>query len=177
MISRTTLSLLLLFNLQAVAQSTHKTTKEEIIGTWSLELVDNILPDGSRIQLYGAEPKGLLIFDANGNYSLQIMSSTRMRFSGNDKAKGTPEENAAAVKGTNTHFGRYTFNEEDQTITFHIDHAFFPNWEGTEQKRTFTLANDVLKYNVPVPTSGGAAVRGEVVWRKKLPRKKNFSYA
>ena len=144
----------------------HNISKEDIVGTWSLVLVDNLLPDGTRVHLYGDEPKGILIFDSKGNYALQIMSSDRVRFAGNDKAKGTPEENVSAVKGTNTHFGRYTLNAEDQSITFHIDHAFFRNWEGTEQKRSFTLVNDVLKYNVPVPTTGGAAVKGEVEWRK-----------
>jgi hypothetical protein len=144
----------------------NKVSKEELVGTWALVLVDNIAPDGSRTKLYGPEPKGILVFDAHGNYSLQIMRKNRTKFSANDKAKGTAEENESIVKGTNTHFGKYSVNEADQTITFQIETAFFPNWEGTSQKRTFTIVDNVLKYDVPVPTTGGAGTKGEVAWRK-----------
>ncbi|WP_333821093.1 lipocalin-like domain-containing protein [Ohtaekwangia sp.] len=142
-------------------------SSNKLIGTWTLVLVDNILPDGSRVELYGPSPQGILMFDEHGNYALQIFRSGRAKFAANDKAQGTPEEYKAAVQGSNAHFGKYTVNEADGTITFHIAHASYPNWEGTEQKRTFTLSKDELKYTVPTPTTGGSAT-GEVVWRRNL---------
>ena len=137
----------------------------KLIGTYALVAVDNILADGSRIHLYGDAPQGLLIFDGQGNYALQIFSQGRQKFAANDKGKGTDEENRAAVKGSNAHFGTYTIDEANGTVTFNIQHASFPNWEGTQQKRPFTLIGSVFKYTVPAPTTGGA-VTGEVVWRK-----------
>jgi hypothetical protein len=142
-----------------------KTRATQLVGTWSLVLVDNVLADGGRIHLYGPDPQGILTFDAEGRYSLQIYRLGRPKLASNDKAKGTPEENSAAVQGANSHFGRYSINETDRTVTFFIDHASFANWEGTQQKRSFTLAADHLKYTVPVPTSGGAAT-GEVEWER-----------
>ncbi|HEY9046821.1 MAG TPA: lipocalin-like domain-containing protein [Ohtaekwangia sp.] len=136
-----------------------------LTGTWTLVLVDNILSDGSRVELYGPSPQGILVFDQHGNYTLQIFRTGRAKFAANDKAQGTPEEYKAAVQGSNAHFGKYTVNETDGTITFHIEHASYPNWEGTEQKRTFTLINNELKYTVPTPTTGGSAT-GEVVWKR-----------
>jgi hypothetical protein len=161
-----TISLLLLTT-NALAQQA--TPKQKLIGTWTLVFVDNVLPDGSRIQLYGPNPQGILTLGANGRYALQIFRAGRPRFAANDKSKGTPEENQAAVQGSNSHFGRYSVNESDHTITFHIEHASFPNWEGTEQKRSFTItstaAGDELKYTVPAPTTGTAAT-GEVGWKR-----------
>lgn len=140
-------------------------TASPLAGTWALVLVDNVLPDGSRVELYGPGPQGRLVFDDHGQYALQIFRAVRPKFAANDKGKGTPEENQAAVQGSNAHFGRYTVDETAHTITFSIEHASFPNWEGTVQKRTFTLVGDDLKYTVPTPTTGVAAT-GEVVWRR-----------
>jgi hypothetical protein len=148
-----------------LARAQQPTLKEQLVGTWSLVLVDNILPDHSRVALYGPNPQGILTFDANGHYSLQILRSGRARFAANDKSKGTPEENQATVQGTNCHFGTYTVNDADGSITFHIEHASFPNWEGTEQKRPLVLKGDTLTYTVPNPTTGNGAT-GEVSWRR-----------
>ena len=139
--------------------------QEQLVGVWSLVLVDNVLPDGSRIQLYGPDPQGILMLEAGGRYSLQIYRSNRAKFASSDKAKGTPEENSALVQGANSHFGRYSIDAAGKAVTFIIEHASFPNWDGTEQKRAFTLSGDRLKYTVPTPTTGGTAI-GEVEWHR-----------
>ncbi|MBU8900305.1 hypothetical protein DRW03_07330 [Corallococcus sp. H22C18031201] len=148
------------------ADARGKSVADQLVGTWTLVLVDNVLPDGTRVQLYGAQPQGLLMFDGQGRYSLHILRAGRTRFAASDKSQGTPEENQATVRGTNSHFGRYSVDEKERTLTFHIDHASFPNWEGTEQRRTFTLTGDELKYIVPAPTTGGTGTLGEVQWRR-----------
>ncbi len=159
--------LLILAGSGGAAAERQDTREEKLVGTWSLVLVDNVLPDGGRIHLYGPEPRGLLLFDAAGRYSLQIYGAGRAKFASGDKGEGTPEENGAAVRGTNAHFGRYALDAAGHSVTFRIEHALFPNWEGTEQKRSFTLVGDRLKYTVPTPTTGQAAI-GEVEW-KRLP--------
>ncbi|MCU1323303.1 MAG: hypothetical protein JWM43_2952 [Acidobacteriaceae bacterium] len=138
---------------------------QQLVGTWSLVMVDNVLSDGSRVHLYGDAPQGVLTFDAEGHYALQILRSDRPKFAANDKSKGTEAENLAAVRGSNTHFGMYSVNEQAHTVTFSIEHAFFPNWEGTKQTRTFRLMGDRFRYVVPTPTTGGN-VTGEVEWRR-----------
>jgi hypothetical protein len=75
---------------------------------------------------------------------------------------GTAEENKATVQGANPHWGTYSVNGTDKTIDFKIEHAFFPNWEGTEQKRPFTLIGDQLRYTATASTGGMA----ELVWRR-----------
>jgi hypothetical protein len=137
----------------------------DIAGIYSLIAVDNILADGSRVHLYGDNPQGLLVLDKNGRYALQIFSQGRVKFVANDKSKGTDEENREAVKGSNAHFGTYSVDNTTGIIIFYIDHASFPNWEGTQQKRPFTLVGNVFKYTVPAPTTGAAAT-GEVEWKR-----------
>ena len=136
-----------------------------IAGTFLLIAVDNILPDGSRVHLYGDAPQGLLMLDTMGHYALQIFSQGRPKFAAGDKSKGTDAENREAVKGSNAHFGTYNIDIPTHSIIFNIEHASFPNWEGTRQKRPFTLVGDILKYTVPVPTTGGTAT-GEVEWKR-----------
>ena len=88
-----------------------------------------------------------------------------MPVAANDKSRGTPAEYQAAVQGSNAHFGTYVVDEAAGTVTFRIEHASYPNWEGTEQRRPYTVAGDVLTYTVPAPTTGNGAV-GEVGWRR-----------
>jgi hypothetical protein len=115
--------------------------------------VDNTNPDGTKVQNFGPNPQGMLTFDASGRYSLQLCRSGRVKFASNNRnEEGNP------------HWGRYVVNETDHTITFRIEHAMFSNWEGTEQKRAFTITGDQLsKYIVPTASTGGTA---EVLWRR-----------
>ena len=136
-----------------------------LAGAWILVRADNVAVDGTRTMLYGPDPQGFLTFDDHGRYALQILRVDRPKFASGDKAKGSTEEYRAAVTGSNAHFGRYVVDPAARTLTFHIDHASFPNWEGTVQVRRFTLMGDHLTYVVPVPTSG-AGVVGEVEWRR-----------
>jgi hypothetical protein len=137
----------------------------DLVGSWTLVSADSVLPDGTRTQPYGAEPDGVLVFDAAGRYSVQIYRHGRAPFASGDKSHGTPEEYRATSEGMNAHFGTYVLDDVGRTLTFHIVHASFPNWEGTDQKRMITLHDGVLRYTVPVTTTGKNAV-GEVTWRR-----------
>lgn len=137
-----------------------------LVGTWSLMAVENTYADGRVTYPYGKNPAGRMILTNGGDYSIQILKSDRPHVAANNKAKGTHQENAALVKGSNSHFGRYVVDESKYTITFDVRHAFFPNWEGHLQVRSYTLKDKVLTYIVTNTTSGGK-VKARVVWQKK----------
>jgi Lipocalin-like domain len=147
----------------AAAQDTSQ--KNRLIGTWKLKLVENTLPDGSKVHPYGTDAQGLLMFDAGGHYALQIMSADRPKYAANDKNKGTADEYRATVVGSNCHFGRYEVNERDHTVTFHVEHATFTNWEGTTQILPFQIDGDEYTNKIR-PTQGGTGVTAEVVWKR-----------
>jgi hypothetical protein len=131
-------------------------TAKDLVGAWVP--VSNVAEQGgAKIQPYGPNPQGMLIFDANGRYGLILSRSDVPKFASNSRTKGTDEENKAVVQGTISHFGRYSVNEADKSITFHIESSTFPNFNGVEQKRPFTLAGDQLTYTVPGSSVGGTA--------------------
>jgi hypothetical protein len=156
-------SILLVF---AFLNATLSIAQEKLVGSWSLVSIDNIYPDNSRVHPYGENPKGLLIFDANGNYAIQILKAVRSKIVSGDKNNCTAEENATLVQGSNSHFGKYKINEKEKIIVFKIESASFPNWEGTTQKRSYICTENEIKYVVTNTTQGGQSMIAEVVWRK-----------
>ncbi|MEN2401384.1 lipocalin-like domain-containing protein [Flavobacterium sp. MC2016-06] len=147
----------------AVAQKMKQTA---LLGSWKLISVENINADGTKTFPYGTDPKGILFFDGNENYAIQIYKKERTKIISGDKNNCTPEENASIVQGSNSHFGQYEIDETTKTITFKIKTASFPNWENTEQKRSYTYNNDELKYVVANTTQGGKSVTAVVIWKK-----------
>jgi hypothetical protein len=135
----------------------------QIVGAWTYVAVDTVGQDGSRVPMYGSNPHGVVIFDDSGHYALVNARSDLPRFASNNRLQGTPEEYRAVVHGTIAHFGTYTVNEADKTITFRIQTSTFPNWDGVEQKRPFTLVGDELKWTTPNASGGGV---GEIVLRR-----------
>lgn len=137
-----------------------------LAGTWILSHTEELKADGTRIQNYGPNARGLLLVDNSGRYSLQIFRKDRPHFISNDKLHGTPEEYRAAVTGISTHIGEIEAHPKERILVFKIEAAAFPNWEGTQQKRRYKLVGDTLSYEVP-PTADGTIARS--VWRKCGP--------
>jgi hypothetical protein len=146
--------------------NSNKPLKEQLIGTWTLVSVDNIYPDSSRVHPYGENPKGMLVFDNRSNYAIQIYKAIRPKIASGDKNICTPEESKALIQGSNAHFGKYTVDEAKHTITFKVNHASFPNWEGIDQERTYIYTANRISYVVTHTTQGGKAVVAEVVWKR-----------
>src|SRR5258706_10666843 len=134
----------------AVAQ-----TAKDLVGTWTLVSGDTVHPDGSRVPTFGAHPKGILIFTADGRIFYLYSRADLPKFASNNRAKGTPEENAAVVRGSIATFGTYTV--ADKTVMIKVEHSTFPNWIGTDQKRTITVNGDELKWTNPAGSAGGVA--------------------
>ena len=134
-----------------------------LAGTWTLVAADVVHADGKRDRDYGAAPKGLLLIDDEGHYSLQIFKAERPRFASGDKATATEAEFKAAVLGSSTHFGEISVDQAASTLTFKIDAASFPNWEGAAQTRRYELKGDELSYRVPPRPNGDVPIS---VWRR-----------
>lgn len=134
-----------------------------LAGTWTLVAADVLHPDGSRSHDYGDAPKGLLLIDRMGHYSLQIFRADRPRFASPDKAKASAQEYRAATMGASTHFGTLAVEPMQHQLVFHIEGASFPNWEGQQQTRAFELRDDTLSYRVPPRPDGNVPVS---VWRR-----------
>jgi hypothetical protein len=65
----TTALLCLAVGLSATASlAQQKSLKEQLVGTWTLVSSDQVRSDGSKVQQFGANPKGINVFDANGHF-------------------------------------------------------------------------------------------------------------
>src|SRR4051812_42321918 len=124
---------------------------------------DNVALDGTKRQLFGPNPKGILVLAANGQYAQIIVLPDRPNFKVNNRLNGTPDENTASVHGTTATFGTWSIDEANKTLTVRNEGSMFPNQVGTESKRTITVTGDQLRVSNPNPASGG---KSESVWKR-----------
>lgn len=146
-----------------VASPVAAQTASELVGTWSL--VSSVTErDGVRTDQFGTGAKGMLVLDGAGHFMLTIIGPDLPKFGSNNRAGGTADENRAVVSKSIAMIGDYSVGALDKTLTFTVDSATFPNWNGTEQKRLLApVEGDVLKYVTPTASSGGV---GTVTWRR-----------
>lgn len=135
----------------------------DLQGTWTL--VSSVSEkDGTKTDQFGSGATGMLVFDAKGRFMLTIIGPDLPKFGANNRAGGTAEENKAVVSKSIAMIGDYSVNPSDKTLTFKVENATFPNWNGTEQKRLLSaIDGDILKYVTPTASSGGV---GTVTWKR-----------
>jgi hypothetical protein len=120
----------------------------------------------------GRNVSGVLMYDANGNMSVQIMRRDRPIFASGDQLKGTTEEIRSAFEGFVAYFGTYEINEEEGTVTHHVEGSSFPNWVGTDKKRFFELYGNRLTLSTPPGPFDGEQVTALLIWeRAELSRR------
>src|SRR5215813_7355672 len=112
-LSVTTALGLALYSSSAVAQSA-----KDLVGTWTV----------ASAEAFGPTPKGALIFDANGRYSLMLMRPDLPKYASNNRTKGTPEEYQAIGSGSISYYGTYSVSGSD--LILRIEYSSFPNWNG-----------------------------------------------
>lgn len=145
-------AVLLMASLPVFAQSS------DIVGTWILTGADKILPNGTRVMDYGPQPHGLVIFTADGHYSVQIYRAERPMLPSDDKADGALQAYKDVSHSMSVHFGRYTVDPVKHTITFNVDRSSHPNWDDTTQIRSYQLNGDELSWQVARRPDGSIPV-------------------
>ena len=141
-----------------------KSLKDQLVGTWIFVSAQDVKPDGTKVDPWGPNPKGVAMYDAKGRFTFMIMRSDLPKFVSNNRAQATAEEGKAVAQGMIAFFGTYTVNEADKTLTTRIEGSSYPNLIGGEQKRVITsLTADELRYTNPSTSTG---TKAESVWRR-----------
>src|SRR3984893_14577881 len=141
-----------------------KSLKEQLVGTWTLVSSDQVRPDGSKLKQFGANPKGINVFDANGRFFLMIAGADNSKIAARDANETNSKEVGGLITESIAYYGTYTVNVEVNVISLHLDASTFPNQIGTDQKRAITsLTADELKYSSPAVMSG---VQVHQVWNR-----------
>lgn len=139
---------------------------EQLVGTWHLISAQTQKPDGSIQNLFGSDPHGILVYDAGGRVSLQLVEGGLPKFTSGDRRRGTDVEVRAAFDGYNGYFGTYRLDGQTGVVTHHIKAGSFPNWADTEQTRYVEVHGDQLILRTTPLTLGGQQTVGVLIWRK-----------
>jgi hypothetical protein len=135
---------------------------KDLVGTWAQVSNVNTAADGTKSDLFGANPKGQAIYGSDGRFALILHRAELPKFASNNRAQGTPEENKAVVSGMIALYGSYTVANKE--IVMKVEGSSFPNWVGTEQRRPISsLSGDELKIINRGGSSGG---QNELVFRR-----------
>jgi Lipocalin-like domain len=86
-----------LFFLGGNAAGQQKTTssKNQLVGTWMLVSAQN----EKKADVFGPHPVGMLVFDATGHFTSQVMRGDLPKFASPNRTKATPEESQAVIHG------------------------------------------------------------------------------
>jgi hypothetical protein len=141
----------------AASNASAETLKQKIVGTWTVVSVVND-NKGNKTETFGPHPIGYFIFDRTGHVAIQIMKSDIPKFASNNKNTGTDTENKAVVQGSIANFGTYKIDEKDHSASMHYIGSSYPNWNGTDQKRSIAITGDQMSWTDPATPFGGTAV-------------------
>jgi hypothetical protein len=135
---------------RAGAEPTHSpdSISARLVGTWSFASSVNTRKDGSTFDRWGANPKGILMFDRGGNYA-QIIAGSESKVFG---AK------------TFCAFGTYSVENETNVLVTRIVSSSTARLVGATQSRGIMLLTaDEFKYSNPLTSLGATA---EVLWKR-----------
>jgi hypothetical protein len=120
----------------------------KLVGSWNFVSSVNTRSDGTPVDRWGPNTKGILMFDGSGHFSQIIIGSESRMFG----AK------------TYSAFGDYTFDAEGGNITMRFTGCSIAKSIGSVQERKIVLLTaDELKYINPLTASGTIA---EVLWKR-----------
>jgi hypothetical protein len=124
-----------------------KSIKDQLVGTWTVTSQEQVRKDGSKVERFGANPKGITIFEANGRFATILARPDLPKLASNDPMNPSPAEAKALAVGSIAYFGTYTVDEPSKTILLKIEASTLPNQLGFEGKRVINaLTADELKF-------------------------------
>jgi hypothetical protein len=139
-----------------------------LVGTWKLVAIEERDAHGKRVTPldYGPEPVGMLMYDAAGHMSVHAMRRGRPRLDSEDVHRATPEQAKAAFTGYGAYFGTYTVDERAGMVIHYVEGSLLPNWEGTQQRRRFTISGDKLILEPPEFKAAGEGRTRRLTWQR-----------
>ena len=144
---------------EQVNDLTKESVREMFVGAWRLVSYESRLPNGEVRLPYGEGPKGFVIYDESGCFSLNMMKSDRDVFSADDLAGGTAEELGYAFNTFAAYSGHYEFDLKQQAIIHNIQSSLHPNLTNTAQLRFFNITETSLELVTPEVLIKGLNVR------------------
>jgi hypothetical protein len=151
----------------ASALAQHKSLKRQLVGTWTLVSWDQTLPDGTKLQRFGASPRGVNVFTSDGHFFLMIERTDLPKIASNDPMNPSPDEAKAITVGSIAYYGKYSVNARDKTVSLTVEGTTLPNQMDTPQKRVITSISATDMQYSNMNAVGG---RGQIslVWKRAM---------
>jgi hypothetical protein len=140
-----------------------------IVGTWQLVSIYQEDDGGFEIDQFGGRPAGLFIADAEGNFSLQIMSNHPRRVLIGFPPAVVMARNDGLIEAV-TYFGSYVVDEPTQTLTLHVAHCLFRGCDRTDRAAELKFHGNILQMISTVETSPTGAFYTHSMWRRACCR-------
>jgi hypothetical protein len=142
------------------------TYANRLVGVWSLVSYTDERADQEDTHPFGADPRGFLIYTADGFVSAQLMKPGRPAFASSDWRNATPQEYEASGSGYIAYCGTYEVDEEKAIVTHIPSVSLLPNLIGGRQSRSIDLAADRLVLRAVTPVAGGLYVISRLEWQR-----------
>lgn len=130
--------------------------RQQLIGTWSFVVTAVHRKDGAKTDVFGPNPNGVLMFQPDGHFVLINTRPGRPKYVSGNRVQGTTDEFRETVLGSIAYFGTYAVDEAKKEFMLKIRGSTFPDYEGTEQVRPFSIVGDELRSINPNPSQGGS---------------------
>lgn len=142
-----------------------KSVLTDIQGTWILLSMNIIDSSGQTFEMYGPEPQGITMFDAQGFMNAQMGALSRPLFASDIVNHGSTEEITSAYKSYMAFYGRYT-ETSPGTLSIMLEGCLFPNWKGKEIIRYAEVSDNQLYLTTPPTQMGNSTAIVKAVWQK-----------
>lgn len=132
------------------------------IGTWRLLSQGTQYPDGSIEPSRGENPQGILMYDALGNMSVQLMRTDERAGDYTDLS-----QIATAFEGYHAYFGTYEVDETEKIVRHHIIGAAYLPYRGTVQIRHYEFLGEAHHQLILKAVGADGTIR-ILVWERVL---------
>ena len=136
----------------------------DLLGTWALIATEWRRADGRHANPFGEGANGILIYDAAGYMSAQIMRVDRP--AGDPAQTGIDAAMASATPGYVAYFGAFTVDDTAGVVTHRVIGAAHPAWVGREFARRYSIEGDVLTLRDDLVAADGVSVDAATTWRR-----------
>lgn len=149
--------------------------REDLLGAWRLVGIEVKGPNGpERDPFYGAGSEGLLIYDASGWFSVQIMGQPRPSL---DAPASRPEARsarrdgikAAAIDTYYAYYGTWSFDEASSTVTHRAAGALYPGEARATYRQKVEVHGSRMTFTRTQGSAGHATVQTKVWERVNKP--------